>query len=480
MLRHRFEPPPVEFAPPPPPVAVDSVEMRIEAAPPAPAAPDMAPLPERLVQLKERVHQRLVDEIDQERLAGMSPEQARRLLQDAAAEILAEEDRRRTGPEAAQFQERRVSGDLRPRVLEEVIDEVLGLGPLEALLRDDTITEIMVNAPDQVWVERGGRLYKAPQKFRDEAHVQHIVERIVRPLGRHVDEASPTVDARLPDGSRVNIIVPPAAPKGAKITLRKFARRRLGVDELLALGTVTPEAAAFLKAAVQGKLNILVSGGTGSGKTTLLNVLSSFIADDERIVTIEDPMELQLQQSHVVSLEAQPLSNEGTRQVTQRELVRNALRMRPDRIIVGEVRGSEAFDMLQAMNTGHEGSISTVHANAPREALSRVENMVLMAGFDLPIRAVREQVASAIHLIVQVGRLADGTRRLTHITEVLGMEEQTITLQDIFLFEAAGRDETGRVLGSLAATGMRPHYIERLERQGVRLAADVYRSDRWR
>ena len=349
----------------------------------------------------------------------------------------------------------------------------------------------MVNGPADIWIERGGRVERASQQFRDEDHLLRVIERIVAPLGRRVDEASPMADARLPDGSRVNIVVPPAAPSGAKITLRKFARHRLQTEDLIRLGTLTPESAEFLRACVAAELNVLVSGGTGTGKTTLLNVLSSFIDEHERIVTIEDPLELQLQQPHVVALEARPPGVEGTRQISQRDLVRNALRMRPDRVIVGEVRGGEAFDMLQAMNTGHDGSISTVHANTPRDALSRVENMVLMAGLDLPDHAIREQIASAIQLIVQVTRLPDGTRRVTHITEVAGQEAQTITLQDLFLYERTngapvGTDvdggETARgplPSGGLRPTGLQPHFLDRFERNGVSFPTHTLRSDRW-
>ncbi len=464
MLRNRFELPTVEQPP------------RAEAAFPHPSAPSPIatpgplappPLPEAMARLKETVHQRLIDELDQSRLEKLGTEAASKLVREAATELLSQQ----TGRGVAEY---------RQRLVEEILDDVLGLGPIEPLLRDDTVTEIMVNAPGAVYVERGGRLFLSGYRFRDEEHIARVVERIVGPLGRHIDEASPMVDARLPDGSRVNVIVPPAAPKGAQITLRKFARQRFRADDLIRLGSLTEGGSRFLRAAVEARLNILVSGGTGAGKTTFLNVLSSFIGEDERIVTIEDPLELQLQQPHAVSLEARPASIEGTRQITQRDLVRNALRMRPDRIIVGEVRGGEAFDMLQAMNTGHEGSISTVHANSPRDALSRVENMVLMAGFELPDRAIREQVASAINLIVQISRLQDGSRRVTHITEVAGMEGLTITLQDLFLFETTGRDpETGNLLGSLNPTGLRPSLTSHFERRGVRVPIEVLRSERW-
>ena len=440
--------------------------------------PAEGPLPPVLVRLKEQVHRQLIAEIDQDALARVDRDQARNEVRGAITEILTGHSMQGTG-------------DLRHRLVEEILDEVLGLGPLEPLLRDETVSEVMVNGPADIWIERGGRVERASQQFRDEDHLLRVIERIVAPLGRRVDEASPMADARLPDGSRVNIVVPPAAPTGAKITLRKFARHRLQTEDLIRLGTLTPESAEFLRACVAAELNVLVSGGTGTGKTTLLNVLSSFIDEHERIVTIEDPLELQLQQPHVVALEARPPGVEGTRQISQRDLVRNALRMRPDRVIVGEVRGGEAFDMLQAMNTGHDGSISTVHANTPRDALSRVENMVLMAGLDLPDHAIREQIASAIQLIVQVTRLPDGTRRVTHITEVAGQEAQTITLQDLFLYErldsppaAADLDraETTRgplPSGGLRPTGLQPHFLDRFERNGVSFPAHTLRSNRW-
>lgn len=436
-----------------------STDVVREATPWHDSAP---PLPPALLRIKEQVHQRLVNEIDPRQAGGGE----RSALREAASALLAQA----SAPGIIEYRE---------RILDELLDEALGLSVLEPLLRDDSITEIMVNGPDAIFVESAGRLYRTNTRFRDEAHLMRIVERIVSPVGRHVDEASPMVDARLADGSRVNIVVPPASPSGAKVTLRKFARQRLCAEDLVRLGTVSEAAIEFLQAVVQARLNILVSGGTGSGKTTFLNVLSSFIGENERIVTIEDPLELQLQQSHVVSLEARPPGIEGTHPVTQRDLVRNALRMRPDRIILGEVRGPEAFDMLQAMNTGHEGSISTVHANSPRDGLSRVENMVLMAGFDLPDRAIREQIASAVHLCMQVARLPDGSRKLTHITEIVGLEGQTLTLQDLFVFEAKGLDEHGRIQGALVPTGLQPHHAFRFAERGVPLSSELFRSQRW-
>ena len=432
----------------------------------APMADEPRVLPAPIARLKEVVHSRIVEDLDQSQLLTLDATAARDLVRRAAGEILA-------------LQQVQGIAQYREALLDEIVDEVLGLGPLEPLLRDDTISEIMVNGPDQVYVERGGRLYKSNYVFKDEGHVARVVERIVSPLGRHVDEASPMADARLPDGSRVNVVAPPASPNGLRITLRKFARKRLRGEDLVIRGALTPQSLAFLRACVQAKLNILVSGGTGSGKTTLLNVLSSFIGDTERIVTIEDPLEVQLQQPHVVALEARPPGIDGAKPVTQRDLVRNSLRMRPDRIIIGEVRGGEAFDMLQAMNTGHEGSLSTVHANTPRDALSRVENMVLMAGFDLPAHAIREQIASAVHLIVQVARMTDGSRKVTQISEVAGMEGQTVTLQDIFHIEGAGKDERGRVTGTLSPTGLQPRFSNRFEEHGVELPSDLLRTERW-
>jgi len=436
----------------------------LEEAPATPP-PEERPLPEPLIGLRHKIHQRLIEDLDEQHLAGLGRDEARKVVEEAVAQLLSQEQIRGIA-------------EYRGRLIEEITDEVLGLGPLEPLLRDDSVSEIMVNGPGRIYVERSGRLQRTSYSFRDEEHLSRIIERIVSAVGRHVDEASPMVDARLHDGSRVNVIIPPAAPGGAKLTLRKFARQRFEADDLVRMGSMSEEAVTFLRAAVRARLNMLVSGGTGSGKTTLLNVLSSFIGDDERIVTIEDPLELQLQQDHVVALEARPISTEGALQVTQRDLVRNALRMRPDRIIVGEVRSGEAFDMLQAMNTGHEGSISTVHANSPRDALSRVQNMVLMAGFDLPDRAIREQIASALQLIVQIARMADGSRKVIQVTEVAGIEGQTITMQDLFRFEAGGRDEHGRVVGALLATGLQPHHGDRFALRGVPVPVEALRNDR--
>jgi pilus assembly protein CpaF len=325
-----------------------------------------------------------------------------------------------------------------------------------------------------VFFEQKGLLHLSDRVFRDDDHIMRIVEKIVVPINRRIDESSPMVDARLPDGSRVNAIIPPLAVDGPTVTIRKFSRDPFTVDDLVGFGTLIPEMVDFLQACIRTRLNTIVSGGTGSGKTTLLNVLSSFIPANERVVTIEDPCELQMRQRHVIRLETRPPNVEGKGLVAQRDLVRNALRMRPDRIIVGEVRAGEAFDMLQAMNTGHDGSLTTAHANSPRDAIARVENMVLMAGLDLPVRAIREQVASALDLIVHVSRLSDGTRRVTHVTEVVGMEGQTVTLQDVFLFQQTGVDARGKVLGQVVSTGLRPHFVERFEAAGIHLPAEIF------
>lgn len=354
----------------------------------------------------------------------------------------------------------------RERMVVELRAEADGYGPIDVLIKDDTITEIMVNGPNQVYVERNGKLERTAVKFLNDAHVLRVIEKIVSPLGRRIDESSPMVDARLPDGSRVNAIIAPLTVKGPSITIRKFAKDPFQVDDLIQFGTMTPKIAAFLEACVTARLNIVVSGGTGSGKSTTLNVLSSFIPDHERVVTIEDAAELQLRQEHVVTLETRPPNVEGKGAVMMRDLVKNSLRMRPDRIVVGEVRGGEALDMLQAMNTGHDGSLTTAHANTPRDCLRRLEVMVLMAGMDLPLRAIREQVASAVDLIVQQARLRDGSRRITRVSEVVGMEGENIVLQDIFSFEEGGRNEAGQVQGNQGPTGVVPTFIERLVDQG--------------
>ena len=414
-----------------------------------------------LNELKFTLHQRLIEELDPNKLEGLGKEKARDAVEQAARTLVAQE---MPG----------IVGTTRDELVSAVADEVLGFGPIEPLLRDAGISEVMVNAPDTVFYEKEGRLYLSSVRFRDDQHIMRIVERIVAPLGRRVDESSPMVDARLPDGSRVNIIIPPVAPKSPTVTIRKFRADKMTMNDLVATGALTNDLAEFFRACVQAKLNIIISGGTGSGKTTMLNALSAFIPDTERIVTIEDPTELQLQQGHVVTLEARPASLEGRGEVTQRDLVRNALRMRPERIIVGEVRGAEAFDMLQAMNTGHEGSLGTVHANTPRDALARIENMVLMAGFELPVKAIREQMQSAIHLVIQIARFPDGTRKVVSVAEVSGMEGQIVTMQDLFRFEQVGIDTDGRVLGDLRTTGIRPRFADKFEVAGIHLPADLF------
>ena len=363
----------------------------------------------------------------------------------------------------------------RNRLIAEIGADVLGFGPLEPLLDDDDVTEIMVNRYDQIYVERLGKLYESRSRFTSEAQLRRVIERIVSRVGRRIDESSPLVDARLEDGSRVNAIIPPLAVDGSSLTVRKFSRTPYTVDDLIGFDTLTREMATVLDAAVRAKLNVLVSGGTGTGKTTLLNVLSGFIPNDERIITIEDAVELQLQQQHVVRLESRPVNIEGRGEITIRDLVRNSLRMRPDRIVVGEVRGGESLDMLQAMNTGHEGSISTIHANSPRDALARLETLVLMAGMDLPLRAIREQIASAIDVIVQLSRLRDGSRRVVSVTEIHGMEGDVVTMQDVFKFDyAAGISEDGRFRGHAVPTGVRPRFAERFAEVGIELPNSAF------
>ncbi len=363
---------------------------------------------------------------------------------------------------------------IQAQLFKEVSDDILGFGPLQPLLEDDTISEVMVNGANAVYIEQNGKLIKTGIKFEDDNEVLRIIEKIILPLGRRIDSDSPTVDARLPDGSRVNAVIPPVAIDGPTITIRKFDKGRLSVDQLIEIGSVTRNMVKFLEACVISRLNIMISGGTGSGKTTLLNVLSGFIPPKERIVTIEDAAELQLQQDHVVRMETKSPDIEGKYAVSIRDLVRNSLRMRPDRIIVGEVRGGEALDMLQAMNTGHDGSLTTLHANSPRDALSRLETLCLMAGMDLPLKVLREQVASAIDLIVQQSRLTDGTRKITSITEVAGMEGNTIVMTDIFQFEKTGVTPDGKVIGELKPTGIRPFFTPRLEQSGFKLGPEVF------
>ena len=412
-------------------------------------------------EVKQRIHQRIVDEMTPEEQLMLTsvhqdPHQVETLITDYCQRVLDE------NPFAIPQGEK-------PRLIADIRDEVLGLGPIEALRKDDAITEIMVNGPRQVFVERMGKLELTDAKFHDTAHLMNIIERILTPLGRRVDESSPLVDARLEDGSRVNIIIPPLSLVGPCLTIRKFSKTPLSVDNLISFGTMDEKMATFLRACVKARINILVSGGTGSGKTTTLNVISSFIPEGERIVTIEDAAELRLQQQHVVTLEARPANLEGKGAITIRDLVRNALRMRPDRIIVGEVRTGEALDMLQAMNTGHDGSLTTAHANSPRDVLSRLETMVMMSGLELPERAIREQISSAIDLIIHQARLRDGSRKITYITEVQKMEGTTITTQDIFRFEQTGFDNNGKILGHFVPTGLQPSFLKKFEISGIKL-----------
>jgi pilus assembly protein CpaF len=411
--------------------------------------------------LNDWLHQRLVRQLDPAAISDASGRKSRALVEEAARALLLAE-----APH--------IVGEAKEDLVTVVVDEIVGFGPIDPLVRDPNVSEIMVNAPDLVYFERDGRLYESDLHFRDAGHIMRVVERIIAPLGRRVDEASPMVDARLPDGSRVNVIIPPLAPESPSLTIRKFRTDRYGVDHLAEIGTLNQEIATFLNACVVAKINTVISGGTGTGKTTLLNAISAYIPAGERIVTIEDPLELRLQQRHVVRLEARPPGIEGRGEVTQRDLFRNALRMRPDRIIVGEVRGPEAFDMLQAMNTGHEGSLTTLHANSPRDALSRIENMVLLAGLDIPVSAIREQIGSALHLLVHISRLPDGSRRITHITEVAGMEGPIVTTQDIFRFVLSSVLTTGTVEGHFQATGVRPRFAERLEAYGFNLQRDTF------
>lgn len=405
----------------------------------------------------------------------------RKLLQAVNLERVTQGDRQTVRAELAQVIEGLVAGETTPmtfqerqRLTQEVIDEVFGLGPLEPLLKDPTISDILVNTHRSVYVERAGKLEKTPVQFRDDAHLMLIIDRIVSAIGRRIDESSPMVDARLADGSRVNAIIPPLAIDGPCLSIRRFGRDRLTAEELLRNKTISPAGLEMLQGCVGARMNVLVSGGTGAGKTTLLNVLSSFISNRERIVTIEDAAELQMRQEHVVRLETRTANVEGKGVIRQRQLVINSLRMRPDRIIVGEVRGDEALDMLQAMNTGHDGSLTTIHANSPRDALSRLETMVAMANLNIPDKAIRRQIASAIDLVVQISRLSDGTRRVVTISEITGMESEVITMQDIFTFERRGIGEKGEVLGEFGPTGIRPKLAERLETSGVHLPFEMF------
>ena len=419
-----------------------------------------------LDELRQRVHSQLIEELGP-------------ILYDKR---LSQDDLRRRVHEqllaTLQMERAPLSAADKAQLIQDVSDDILGYGPIDKLLNEEAVTEIMVNGPDMVYVERNGQIEKDSTTFADSEHLRRVIDKIVSEVGRRIDESTPLVDARLPDGSRVNAVIHPLAIGGPFLTIRKFATDPLQIDDLIRYGSVNAHAARFLQACIVGKLNVIVSGGTGTGKTTMLNVLSSFIPPEERIVTIEDAKELQLHQDHVLSMEARPPNIEGRGEVTIRDLVKNSLRMRPDRIVIGECRSGEALDMLQAMNTGHDGSLTTLHANTPRDALSRLETLVLMAGFDLPVRAIREQVSSAVDCIVQLSRLRDGSRRVTHITEVQGMEGDIITLQDVFLFDfSMGVDEHGKFRGHLKSTGVRPKFTEKLADLGIKLGPEVFAGE---
>jgi len=438
-----------------------------EPSPKRSGSPKLAPAPvegapETVYQeLKSRVHNKLFEHLDLSRMSKVSEDRIADDVALAAKLVLDEENVLLTLEE-------------RERLVQAIQHEVFGLGPLEPLLEDSTVDDILVNGHSSIYVERRGKIEKTVARFKDEAHLMRIIDKIVSSVGRRVDELTPMVDARLEDGSRVNVIIAPLALDGPGISIRRFAADPFMADNLVEIGTLTPEIVQLLSGCVQARLNVLISGGTGSGKTTLLNVLSSFVPDAERVVTIEDAAELQLKQDHVVRLETRPPNLEGKGQITQRELVINSLRMRPDRIIVGEVRGAEALDMLQAMNTGHDGSLTTIHANSARDALSRVETMVAMTGLDLPQKAVRHQISSAIDVVIQLARLSDGTRRLVSLQEITGMEGEVITMQEIFQFERHGIDQEGNVVGEIIPTGLRPNFAEKLRISGITLPADLF------
>ena len=431
-------------------------ELRVRRQPPSPAQ-------DAYLDLKARIQNKLIADLDPT-MDVTKTDEVRRTIEEMYNDILAQENIVLSRAE-------------RQRLFEQIVAEILGLGPLEPFLADPTITEIMVNGAKNIYIERDGKIQRTKAVFESDEHLMRIIERIIAPLGRRIDESSPYVNARLQDGSRVNAVIPPISLIGPVLTIRKFYKIPLTVEKLIELGTVTPEAMELLRACVVAKLNILISGGTGSGKTTLLNILSGFIPEGERIITIEDAAELQLRQEHVVTLESRPPNIEGRGAVTIRDLVINSLRMRPDRIIVGECRGPEAFDMLQAMNTGHEGSMTTVHANSPRDALARLENMVLMAGMDLPHRAIREQIASALDAVVHLERMRDGSRKIVSIAEIEGMEGDVVTMSDLFKFELAGY-ENGRVVGALRPTGLRPKFIEKIEASDIHLPPTIFGAGR--
>jgi pilus assembly protein CpaF len=418
---------------------------------------------DRISEIRTHVQERLVEVLGPRLYdASMSDTELEGLVHQRLRELLDEE-------------EPGLSAQEKLLIVRQIGDSVLGLGPLEPFIRDPEVTDVLVNGWDSIYVERGGKLYWTGSKFHDDAQLRRTIEKIVAKIGRRIDESSPYCDARLPDGSRVNAIIPPLAIDGPALSIRKFSADPYQAEDLVSFGTLTRPVVELLEACVRGRLNMLVSGGTGAGKTTTLNVLSSFLPDDERIITIEDAAELRLQQPHVVRLEYRPPNIEGKGEVTIRDLVRNALRMRPDRIVVGEVRGAETIDMMQAMNTGHDGSISTIHCNSPRDALARLETMTMMAGMDLGVRAIREQIASALQVIVHQARMKDGSRRITHVTEIVGMEGDVITLQDLFLFDySAGIDDEGHFLGDLRSTGLRPRFLERLQDRGISVSPEVF------
>jgi pilus assembly protein CpaF len=413
--------------------------------------------------LKRKIHGKLVDKLDLTRVGELEGDVLRREIRLVVEHLCDTEDTL-------------LNRNERERLVDEVLDETFGLGPLELLLKDPSISDILINGPKNIYVERRGKMEKTTVQFRDNNHLMQIIDRIVSKVGRRVDEVCPMVDARLTDGSRVNAIIPPLALDGACVSIRRFGSNPLKLEDLLNFKAFTPEMVMLLEGAIKARLNIVISGGTGSGKTTLLNTLSSFISNTDRIVTIEDAAELQLQQDHVVRLETRPPNIEGKGAITATDLVRNALRMRPERIIIGECRGPETLDMLQAMNTGHEGSLTTIHSNTPRDGVARMETMITMAGFELPLKALRQQIASAVDLIVQANRLQGGPRKITHITEVLGMEQDTIVMQDIYHYVKEGIDENGRAFGRFEATGVRPNFMDRLEAAGVRLPSSAFRQ----
>lgn len=414
-------------------------------------------------QLKQRIHSKLVDKLDLSRIGELEGEVLRREIRLVVEHLCDTEDTL-------------LNRNERERLVNEVLDETFGLGPLELLLHDPTISDILINGPKSIYVERRGKMEKTTVVFRDNTHLMQIIDRIISKVGRRVDETCPMVDARMIDGSRFNAIIPPLALDGAAVSIRRFGANPLKLEDLLNFRAFTPEMVMLLEGAIKARLNIIISGGTGSGKTTLLNTLSSFIPNTDRIVTIEDAAELQLQQDHVVRLETRPPNIEGKGAITPTDLVKNALRMRPERIIIGECRGSEALDMLQAMNTGHEGSLTTIHANTPRDAIARLETMIMMAGFELPLKAMRAQISSAVNLVVQASRLQGGPRKITHITEICGMEQDTVVMQDVYKFEQDGIDETGRAHGKFVSTGIRPKFMARLEAAGIRLPSSAFRQ----